>query len=135
MKYDPKSKLGITDIELLMMPFSDLDAADLEPDWSAIDAVTEAMSLLSEEERWILYRVFYDRVTYEELTNNLGIKARSHAWRKTRLAMDKLKSILLENPKFQHMKEDNGTESKPRRTKNSPRKPEKGSDKNGTTNG
>lgn len=135
MKYDPKSKLGLTEIELLMMPFNDTDAADLEPDWDAIDAVTSAMSLLTEEERWILYRIFYDRVTYEELTNNLGIKARSHAWRKTRLAMDKLKKILLENPRFQHMKDDNGEESESRRTQSNPRGAEKRSDKDGTTNG
>lgn len=114
MKYDPKNKSGITDIELLMMPFIDIEPADLEPDWNKIDAVTEAMSMLDEEERWILYRVFYDRVTYEELTNNLGIKARSHAWRKTRLALEKLKTILLNNPQFKNMKDDDGKESEPR---------------------
>lgn len=135
MKYDPTSKLGISDIELLMMPFNDLDSTDLEPDWNIIDAVTEAMSMLSEEEQWILYRIFYDRVTYEELTNNLGIKARSHAWRKTRLALEKLKTILLENPQFHHMKDNNGKESKPRRTKGTANSPEKRSDKNGTTIG
>lgn len=111
MKYDPTSKTGITDIELLMMPFTDMDASDLEPDWERIDAVTHAMSLLSEEERWILYRMFYDRATYEQLTNDLGIKARSHAWRKTRQALDKLKTILLETPQFEHLKDNNGETS------------------------
>lgn len=135
MKYDPTSKLGITDIELLMMPFTDMEPADLEPDWETIDAVTEAMSMLTDEEKWILYRVFYDRVTYEELTNNLGIKARSHAWRKTRLALEKLESILIQNPRFQHLKDENGKENKPRRTKRSVSKSEKRSNENGFTIG
>lgn len=113
MKYDPTSKLGITDIELLMMPFNDLQATDLEPNWEMIDAVTQAMSMLKEEEQWVLYRMFYDKVTYEELKNNLGIKAKSHAWRKTRLALESLARELHKNPLFDKMKEENGRPRKP----------------------
>ncbi len=135
MKYDPTNKLGISEIELLMMPYTDTDITDLEPNWELVDAVTQAMSMLTEEEQWVLYRMFYDRVTYEELKNNLGIKAKSHAWRKTRLALESLKTELLKNPLFEKMKDNNGKTNRPRTTKNTASGSEKRSDKNGSTAG
>jgi hypothetical protein len=132
MRYDPTSKLGYTEIELLMMPFVDTDTSVLEPDWERLDAVGQALSMLTEEEQWVIYRMFYDRVTYEELKNNLGIKAKSHAWRKTRLALESLKNELLKNPLFQEMKDDN---HQPNETKSPTRGVEAGSDNDGTTEG
>ena len=132
MRYDPTSKLGYTEIELLMMPFVDTDIDALEPDWQRLDAVGQALSMLTEEEQWVLYRMFYDRVTYEELKNNLGIKAKSHAWRKTRLALESLKKELLKNPLFQEMKDDN---HKPNETTSATGSIEAGSDNDGTTQG
>lgn len=133
MKYDPTNKIGISEIELLMMPYIDTDITDLEPNWELIDAVTQAMSMLTEEEQWVLYRMFYDRVTYEELKNNLGIKAKSHAWRKTRLALESLKTELLKNPLFEKMKDNNGKTNRPRTTKKTVGGSKKRSDKNGST--
>lgn len=115
-----------------MMPFVDTDTDALEPDWQRLDAVGQALSMLTEEEQWVLYRMFYDRVTYEELKNNLGIKAKSHAWRKTRLALESLKKELLKNPLFQEMKDDN---HKPNETTSATGSIEAGSDNDGTTQG
>lgn len=105
MKYDPTHNLNSSssDIEILMMPFAYMDASDLGPPYEAIEAVTQAMSTLKEEEQWILYRIFYDRTTYQELTNNLGIKAKSQAWTKTQTALKNLKKELVKHPLFQHL--------------------------------
>jgi hypothetical protein len=132
MRYEPTNKLGYTEIELLMMPFVDMDTDALEPDWQRLDAVGQALSMLTEEEQWVIYRMFYDRVTYEELKNNLGIKAKSHAWRKTRLALESLKKELLKNPLFKEMKDDY---YQPDETTGAVGSPETGSDNNGTTKG
>jgi DNA-directed RNA polymerase specialized sigma subunit len=107
MKYDPPKHLSASssDIEILMMPFAYMDASELGPPHEAIEAVTQAMSMLKEEEQWILYRIFYDRTTYQELTNNLGIKAKSQAWTKTQTALKNLKKELLKHPMFQHLQD------------------------------
>lgn len=88
------------------MPFHDLDVEDVEPDWEIIEAVTDAMNALTEQEQWVLYRIFYDKITYEELANNLGIKAKSHAWLKVRNALNSLKAELLKNPLFENLKDN-----------------------------
>lgn len=131
MKYEPNSKLGITEIELLMMPFHDLSVEDVEPDWQTIDAVNEALASLTEQERWVLYRIFYDKITYEELANNLGIKAKSHAWLKVQNALENLKNEILKNPLFEKLKEND----RPERTKKVINFPQERSDKNGSTKG
>lgn len=106
MKYEPSSKFGVTEIELLMMPFHDLDVTDMEPDWDIIEAVNEAVAKLTEQEQWVLYRIFYDKITYEELANNLGIKAKSHAWLKVKNALESLKTEILKNPLFENLKDE-----------------------------
>lgn len=107
MKYDPTSKLSqqSSDIEILMMPFANVYSEELEPDWDMMDIVSECMSTLNEEDQKVLYAIFYDRTTYEELASNLNIRAKSHAWRKTRIALQRLKEKLLEHPAFENMKD------------------------------
>lgn len=103
MKYDPIKKLtpNSSDMEILMMPFAYMDASNLGADEEKVDAIAEAMLQLSEEDQWILYRIFYDRETYQELANNLGIKAKSQAWTKAQTALTRLKKELLKHPLFQ----------------------------------
>lgn len=84
-----------------MMPFAYMDASDLGADEERVDAIAEAMTKLSEEDQWILYRIFYDRETYQELANNLGIKAKSQAWTKSKTALSRLKEELLKHPLFE----------------------------------
>lgn len=78
-----------------------MEASDLGPDNDVVDAIADAMQKLSEEDQWILYRIFYDRETYQELANNLGIKAKSQAWTKAKTALERLKKELLKHPLFQ----------------------------------
>lgn len=107
MKYEPPSKLGQTELELLMMPFNNLSAGDLDPDWDLLDAVTECVSMLNEKEQTIIYGLFYDRLTYEQLKNVVGVKAKSHAWTKSKTALDNLKEIMMQHPMLHHLGETN----------------------------
>lgn len=100
MKYEPKSPLGHTDIELLMQPFMYDSASDYEPDWNLMDIVSESILQLSTQDQSALQAVFYDRLTYEELAPVLGTKAKSHAWRKTNRAIQNLHKKLQENKTF-----------------------------------
>lgn len=97
MKYEPTNPLGNTDIEWLMMPFAD---AQQETDWEIIDIISDVLSTLSESDQQALHGVFYERKTYQEVADDFGIKAKSHAWRKTDTALKNLKKALLADARF-----------------------------------
>ena len=97
MKYEPTSKTGNTEIELLMQPFS---VKHNETDWELIELVQEIMSTLSEADQEALHGIFYQRNTYQELASELGIKAKSHAWRKVDSALANLKKALVKDERF-----------------------------------
>ena len=103
MKYEPTQKLNrfSSPIERLMMPFYDDEA--LEPNWELLDIVNECNDKLSPQDQEILHRIFFLRETYEELASNIGTKAKSHAWRKTRKAMQNLQEELLKHERFKEI--------------------------------
>lgn len=100
MKYDPTALRGTSDIELLMQPFVYESAEDYEPDWEMLDIISETLPQLSPLDQQIIHGIFYLRLTYEDLASFIGIKAKSHAWRKTQQAMNKLRKKLEANPRF-----------------------------------
>ncbi len=100
MKYEPTTKTGNTEIELLMQPFS---VKHNETDWELIELVQEILSTLSEADQEALHGIFYQRNTYQELAEELGIKAKSHAWRKVDSALANLKKALIKDERFVEM--------------------------------
>lgn len=99
MKHDPPDKnIGsFSAIEEIMHPFYEPPP---DPDWDLLEIVADCMHELSDNDQQALYGVFYDRTTYEQLADTLGIKAKSHAWRRTQQALENLKAKLLEHPAF-----------------------------------
>lgn len=98
MKYEPRAEVGKTLVEFLMAePFHQADA---ETDWLLIDIVSACYDRLEEEDRRVLHEVFFLRSTYEDTAKNIGIKAKSHAWRKTRKALDNLQKELTQDENF-----------------------------------
>lgn len=69
-------------------------------DWELIDIVQTVFDTLNETDKEILNEIFFQQNTYEVAKTNIGIKAKSHAWRKTRRALNNLKSALLANETF-----------------------------------
>ena len=100
MKYEPTSKTGNTEIEWLMQPFNK-DAQ--ETDWELIELVQDVLSTLNEQDQEALHGIFYQRSTYQELASDLGIKAKSHAWRKVDMALKNLKKALMSDERFIEM--------------------------------
>lgn len=64
-----------------------------------IEAVKDAIDLLSEQDKYIVEAVNYERVTYEELSRRLGCSS-PHAWRLKQAAYKNLGEILLNNELF-----------------------------------
>ena len=68
--------------------------------WELIDIVQEVFDTLDDADKEILNEIFFQQNTYEVAKTNIGIKAKSHAWRKTRRALNNLKKALLEHETF-----------------------------------
>ena len=97
MKYEPISHHNNTEIAWLMMPFG---VKHDDTNWELIDIVQATMSTLSQSDQDALSGIFYERKTYQELASDIGIKAKSHAWRKVNSATQNLKKALLKNQDF-----------------------------------
>lgn len=97
MKYEPMASVGMSDIEELMQPYWERPPA---PDWDLLDIVSEVVHALKEPHRTIIQLVFYDRLSFSELAEALGIKAKSHAWRKAQRAVAEFKTAFENHPKI-----------------------------------
>lgn len=86
-----------------MMPFEYRDPEMFGPDWDMMDMVAECVAKLSETDQKHLHQIFYDRNTYEAAAQNLGVPAKSQVWRKTKIALERLKAELLKHPEFQKL--------------------------------
>jgi hypothetical protein len=121
-----------SEMEYLMMPFAE------KPDfqWETLDAVAECVNELNDKDKVLIMAVFYDRKTYEELTEVANVKAKSHAWKNTRRAMMNLKKIMEAHPELQKYKDKNETGKSPHRPSSAEatfKRVEKRSKTNGST--
>jgi DNA-directed RNA polymerase specialized sigma24 family protein len=101
MKYEPKNDRPKTEAEALLLPLFIFDEAVDNPDHDEmLDIVSECVASLSEADQQCLTAIFYDRLTYEELSDRINVKAKSHAWSKTQAALARLKQALIANERF-----------------------------------
>lgn len=80
-----------------MQPFG---SDELDTDWELVDIVAAAYDKLDKKDKEVLYEVFYAQSTYEQTAENIGIKAKSHAWRKTHKALENLRNQLVADNNF-----------------------------------
>ena len=85
-EYDPDS------IEWLMMPHQVV--APLIDNDELIELVRELLSTLDDIDQQMIQLIYYERKTFQEAAQIIGIRAKSHAWRKTKAAMKKLEATL-----------------------------------------
>ncbi len=97
MKYEPVAPVGRDFFERLMQPFT---VDETETDWALVDIIANAFDKLDDNDKQVLHEVFYVRSTYEETAENIGIKAKSHAWRKTQKALENLRNNLVADDNF-----------------------------------
>lgn len=83
-----------------MQPFVYDAPEDYEPDWEMLDIVAETVDSLSPQDRDIIIGTYYMRMTFEELAAHIGTKAKSHAWRKHKQALENFGKALESNPKY-----------------------------------
>jgi DNA-directed RNA polymerase specialized sigma subunit len=62
-----------------------------------IDTVRKILSTLDDIDQQMIQLIYYERKTFQEAAQIVGIKAKSHAWRKTKSAMRKLETALRSN--------------------------------------
>lgn len=53
---------------------------------------------MDETDQQMIYLIYYERKTFQEAAREVGISAKSHAWRKTKSAVNKLEVLLKQNP-------------------------------------
>lgn len=88
-EYDPDS------IEWLMMP-NQVPTPVVDND-EMIELVRELLSTLDDIDQQMIQLIYYERKTFQEAAQIINIRAKSHAWRKTKAAMKKLESVLRSN--------------------------------------
>ena len=88
-EYNPDST------EWLMMPYQ--IATPIVDNDEMVELVRELLSSLDEIDQQMIQLIYYERKTFQEAAQIIGIRAKSHAWRKTKAAMKKLESALRSN--------------------------------------
>jgi len=86
------------DIEWLMQPlvYENPEKESLE----LSELMSEVLMSLDDVDREMLQLIYYERKTFQEAAQELGIKAKSHAWRKTKSALDKFAKAIQSNPQI-----------------------------------
>lgn len=94
-----------TDIEWLMqLPYGD-HAADTT-NWEMVETVAQTLAKLPDQQRVLLEMLFYDRYSYNDITEMLGYSSKSHTWYHVQKALRMLKEELLKNHTVRRMFDD-----------------------------
>lgn len=102
MQYEPTRRLSkfSSETEWLMLPFAEAPDDD---NGELIGIIATVLGTLSEQDQQALHGIFYEQKTYQELAEDLGIKAKSHAWRRVTAALDRLKAALYADETFRQL--------------------------------
>ena len=84
------------EIEWLMQPYEAVH--DFDDDIVLLDAIAETVASMDATDQQMIYLIYYERKTFQQAAKAVGISAKSHAWRKTRSAVNKLEILLKQNP-------------------------------------
>lgn len=90
--------------EWLMQP----NAPEHEPsDPDEIVAILrEVLSTLDSTDQRMIHLIYYEQRTFQEAARQIGLRAKSHAWRKTKAAMERFGETLRNNPRLMEILKD-----------------------------
>ena len=91
-----QKKYHSNETEWLMQP--NATANDFDDDIVLYDAIAETVASMDATDQQMIYLIYYERKTFQEAAREVGISAKSHAWRKTKSAVNKLEILLKQNP-------------------------------------
>lgn len=72
-------------------------------DWGLVDLVQDCTEHMTPQYKLLIQMLFYDRYSYNEITEMLGYSSKSHTWYHVRKALVELKQLLLEHPKIKEL--------------------------------
>jgi len=78
-----------------MMMLAEADIIDNETNWVAIDIVSTEINNLAETDRMLLQLHFFERKSYNEITEIMGYSSKSVAWYAMQKALGNLQRKLL----------------------------------------
>jgi len=81
-----------------MMMLAEADIIDNETNWSIIDIVNQEVNNLAETDRMLLQLHFFERKTYNEITEIMEYSSKSVAWYAVQKALACLQVKLLRHP-------------------------------------
>jgi len=67
-------------------------------DWLAIEQIDDALNELEQPYQLLLRMVFYDRYTYNQITEMMGYSSKSVTWYNVQKAIRLLKEAMLAHP-------------------------------------
>lgn len=89
--------------EWLMMP--DAPENPLSDPSDIVALVQQILSSLDETDQRMIHLIHYERMTFQQAARQIGLRAKSHAWRKTQAAMQRFEKALRSNPQLMEMME------------------------------
>ena len=95
----PKNYMEVDeDIEWLMQPniYENPEKESLE----LSELMADVMYSMDETDQEMLQLIYFERKTFQEAAQQLGLKAKSHAWRKTQSALDRFAETIKSSPQI-----------------------------------
>lgn len=83
-----------------MMMLAEADIIDDETNWTLIDIVSNEINNLAETDRMLLQLHFFERKSYNEITEIMGYSSKSVAWYAMQKALGNLQRKLLRHPQI-----------------------------------
>ena len=81
-----------------MMMLAEADIIDNETNWTLIDIVSNEINNLAETDRMLLQLCFFERKSYNQITEIMGYSSKSVAWYAMQKALANLQRKLLRHP-------------------------------------
>lgn len=86
-----------------MMMLAEADIIDNKTNWAIIDIVSQEVNNLAETDRMLLQLHFFERKTYNEITEIMEYSSKSVAWYAVQKALACLQVKLLRHPTIREM--------------------------------
>lgn len=81
-----------------MMMLAEADIIDNETNWTLIDIVSEEVNNLAETDRMLIQLHFFERKSYNQITEIMEYSSKSVAWYAMQKALGNLQRKLLRHP-------------------------------------
>lgn len=89
------------DIEWLMQPR--VYDNPQKKSWELSEMIADLLSTLDDADQEMIQLVYYERKSFQEAAKELGLNAKSYAWRKTKASVEKFAEALKQKPEIMEL--------------------------------